>query len=84
MVDNDNDIEEGIITWSQTLERQTNMIIRSPFKNKQNVSIMVNIWTTQNKNKVQIVENKMTQSRWKKFKVNKLLNPKMKPKQNKN
>jgi hypothetical protein len=84
MVDNDNDIEEGIITWSQTLERQTNMIIRSPFKNKQNVSIMVNIWTTQNKNKVQIVENKMTRSRWKKFKVNKLLNPKMKPKQNKN
>jgi hypothetical protein len=56
MVDNDNDIEEGIITWSQTLERQANMIIRSPFKNKQKTSIMINIGTTQNKNKVQIVK----------------------------
>ncbi len=56
MVDNDNDIEERIITWFQTLERQANMIIRSPFKNKQRVSIMLLIWTTQNKNKVQIVK----------------------------
>lgn len=56
MVDNDNDIEEGIITWSQTLEKQANMIIRSPFKNKQRASIMINIWTTQNKNKVQLVK----------------------------
>jgi hypothetical protein len=43
MVDNDNDIEEGIITRSQTFEKQTNMIIRSPFKNKQRASIMINI-----------------------------------------
>jgi len=49
MVDNDNDIEEAILTWFQTLERQANMIIRSTFKNKQKVLIMVNIWTTQNK-----------------------------------
>ncbi len=49
MVDNDNDIEEAILTWFQTLERLANMIIRSPFKNKQKALIMVNIWTTQNK-----------------------------------
>jgi hypothetical protein len=54
----DNDIEEGIITWSQTLERQANMIIKGPLKNKQRASIMINIWTIQNKNKVQILQKK--------------------------
>jgi hypothetical protein len=42
MVDNDNDIEDGIITWSQTLKRQANMTIKSPFKNKEITSIMIN------------------------------------------
>jgi hypothetical protein len=47
----DNDIEEGIITWFQKLQRQANMIIKGPLKNKQRASIMINIWTIQNKNK---------------------------------